>query len=96
MPAIATTAIPPITYYWDATQADDIPQAQGIEGQQLLVRELEARIHWSDRTEMFMSEEVNSDIIDYSPVPPKRMFFVPTLYIDGGKGKPLPFELEDE
>jgi hypothetical protein len=80
-------------------------QPQGPEGRQLHLKADEAFRHWGERAEFIIAtidlfiaggDEDDDEELSYVSVPPKRTIYVRTRYVFRGKGKPRPFELEDE
>jgi len=56
----------------------------------------EAFVHRNATAEALIAVTDHADGHSYQPVPSNRMFYVKTRYVYGGKGTPLPFDLDDE
>jgi hypothetical protein len=105
MLAVAEYATAPVAYFWNPGALQEHAQPQGAEGRQISQKAEEALRQWENRAENLMGstdlfiagcDEDDNDEWTYVSVPPKRTFYVRTQYVFRGKGKPMPFELEDE
>jgi hypothetical protein len=99
MPALeASPPIQPATSvpYFYEKRWSDAPRAQGIEGKQISAKAEEVFRHWSERAEMLVMRNADAADFSYEQVPPKRTFYVMTRYVYVGKGRPQPFDLDDE
>ncbi len=98
MPMLAEEIKATSAHVWeleDAEWSQRLPE--GLEGKQLHHRAEEAVRQRYERAEILAADLVDEEDIDsYSSVPPKRRFFVRTRFVFRGKGKPLPFHLDDE
>jgi hypothetical protein len=69
--------------------------AQGETGRRLHARAEQAFEHWTRRAAILVATS-GADEFSYVSVPPNRTFSVKTRYVFSGKGKPLPFRLDEE
>ena len=97
MPAVAEYARPSSAFVCRIVDTESSQQPQGSEGRQLHRKADEAIRQWFEqRAEVLIAEPDDEGVVSYVSVPPNRTFFVRTRYTYAGKGKPLPFELDDE
>lgn len=105
MPAVAEYPRPASMIVCHRFDTDNAIEPQGLEGRSLH-REAESAIKcWIEpRAQILIAK---TDFCDsghgrddpdqsYVSVPPKRTFHVRTRYVFHGKGKPLPFRLDEE
>jgi hypothetical protein len=99
MPAIAvlpaSERATPVSYFY-ANRWADAPYAQGIEGRQLSKKAEEVDRQWRERAEVLLMPRKEADEFSYEHVPANRVFYVKTRYVYLGKGRPQPFDLDDE
>ncbi len=102
MAAAATYSKVP-TFFIPAGFGSEVrPKPQGKTGLGLLGKADEVCRQWVERAEIlnasirFVTTGGDSGTLPYYSVPPTRTFYVKTRYVFLGKGKPTPFELEDE
>jgi len=72
------------------------PQAQGNEGKKVFAKAEAAYRHWNERSEVLLMSRAREDVFSYGNVPPSQVFHVKTRYVYRGKGRPQPFDLDDE
>lgn len=105
MPTFAEYARPTSVSVRRIVDTESLQQPQGGEGQQLCRRADAALRQWDERAEALIVEldlfitggdEDDDEELAYVSVPPKRTIYVRTRYVFRGKGKPRPFELEDD
>lgn len=83
--------------FYPLTAADPLLDSQGNEiNPTWRPLKKKAEAHWSERSEVLLAATEPKDDLLRCPVSPNRTYYVSTQYVYVGKGRPLPFELEDD
>lgn len=102
MPTIAEYPCVPTIYIPAGFGSEFRPEPQGEAGKGLVRNAQEVCRQWIERAEILNASiglvitGADSATLPYYSVPQTRTFYVKTRYVFLGKGKPMPFELEDE
>jgi len=97
MAAVANYPKPTAARVWSVLETESSFETQGSEGLHLHWQAREAALRWNERAEFLIAaRDEDDDPMPYVSVPPNRTFYVKTRFVYLGKGKPSPFDLEDE
>lgn len=97
----AIAALPPselltLNSYLYTNRWADVSCAQSNEGRQLFEKVKEVCRYLRERPEVLLMAREETDEFSYEHAPANRVFFVRTKYVYLGKGRPQPFDLDDE